>query len=147
VRRDYGPVQLADYLGTFRSNVDKARHFGLMPEPDRGGKRWSAALAEQICTSWPDILPELECVGAPGLKQRGWTEAMIRDLLGEPDLYADNPHYKTAAPRRLWRLRKVEAAEAGPEFTQRRERAKRQSAAAAKAVETKKTWKAQGGYG
>ena len=50
---------------------------------------------------------------APGLKARGWTESMIRDLLGDPDAYADNPHYKSAAPRRLWRLQRVEAAAAG----------------------------------
>lgn len=27
------------------------------------------------------------------LKARGWTATMIDDLLGEPDHYADNPHY------------------------------------------------------
>jgi hypothetical protein len=70
---------------------------------------------------------------------------MIRDLLGDPDLRTDNPHYKTAAPRRLWRLQKVEAAEARPEFASRRERAARQCAAAGKAAETRKIWKALGG--
>ena len=40
---------------------------------------------------------------------------MIRDLLGEPDVLTDNPHYKTAAPRRLWLLQKVAAAEATAE--------------------------------
>lgn len=33
-RRDYGPYQLADWLGTFRGTIDRARFFGLMPEPD-----------------------------------------------------------------------------------------------------------------
>jgi hypothetical protein len=147
-RPDYGPHQLADYLGTFHGAVDRARHFGLLPEPDRGGgKRWSAAAADEIHRRWPQIKAAIECVGAPGLKERGWTEAMIRDLLGEPDLLTDNPHYKTAAPRRLWLLRKVEAAEASPEFPARRERAARACDAAARAVETKKIWKALGGYG
>ena len=147
-RPDYGPHQLADYLGTFHGSVDRARRFGLLPEPDRGGgKRWSAALADEIHRRWPEIKAAIECVGAPGLKERGWTEAMIRDLLGEPDLLTDNPHYKTAAPRRLWLLRKVEAAEASPEFAARRERAVRACDAAARAVETKKIWKALGGYG
>ena len=145
-RRDYGPHQLADFLGTFHGSVDRARDFGLIPEPDRGGgKRWSAAAAEEIRSRWPEITPELECVGAPGLKARGWTEAMIRELLGDPDVLTDNPHYKSAAPRRLWRLRKVEAAEATPGFTSRRERATRQCAAAAKAAGTRKIWKALGG--
>jgi hypothetical protein len=149
-RRDYGPVQLAQYLHAcwpdLRGSVDRARHFGLLPEPDRGGgKRWSAALAEEIRARWPQIAAASRCIGAPGLRQRGWTEAMIRDLLGDPDLTADNPHYKTAAPMRLWRLQRAEAVEATPEFAGRRERAELQCAAAARGAETKKIWKALGG--
>jgi hypothetical protein len=141
-RRDFGPRQLADYLGAFYGQVDRARDFGLLPEPDRARRRWSAAAAEEIRSRWRQIAAEVECIGAPGLKTRGWTEAMIRDLLGDPDVLTDNPHCQTAAPRRL---RKVEAAEAAPGFAQRRERAARQCAAAGKAAETRKIWKALGG--
>jgi hypothetical protein len=144
-RRDYGPRQLADYLGAFYGKVDRARDFGLLPEPDRARGRWSAAAAEEIRARWPEIAPAVECIGAPGLKARGWTEAMIRDLLGKPDLEVDNPHYKSAAPMRLWRLQRAEAAEATPEFASHRERAERQRAAAGKAAETRKIWKALGG--
>ena len=148
-RRDYGPVQLADYLRAcwpdIRGSINNARHFGLLPEPDRARGHWSAATAEGVRARWPEIAAAARCIGASGLKARGWTEAMIRDLLGEPDLLADNPHYKSAAPWRLWRLRKVEAAEATAEFTSRRERAERQCAAAAKAAGTRKIWKALGG--
>ena len=144
-RRDYGPHQLADYLGAFHGAVDRARHFGLLPEPDRPRGRWSAAAADKIHARWPEIKAAIECIGAPGLKARGWTEGMIRDLLGDPDLLTDNPHYKTAAPRRLWCLQKAEAAEATPEFAERRERAERQCAAAGKAALTRKVWKALGG--
>lgn len=145
-RPDYGPHQLADYLGTFHGTVDRARHFGLLPEPDRARGRWSAAAADEIYRRWPEIKAAAECVGAPGLKARGWTEAMIRDLLGDPDLLTDNPHYKTAAPRRLWRLQKVEVAEAEPGFARRKEDAARQCASAAKAADTRRVWKALGGY-
>ncbi len=100
---------------------------------------------EEIRIRWPEIAAAVKCIGAPGLTARGWTVAMIRDLLGKPDLTVDNPHYKTAAPMRLWRLQRVEAVEASPEFTQRRERAVRQCAAAARGAETKKIWKALGG--
>lgn len=149
-RRDYGPVQLGNYLracwpDTYGS-VDRARTFGLLPEPDRGGgRRWSAAVAEQIRGRWPEIAAASRCIGAYGLKERGWTESMIRDLLGEPDLYADNPHYNTAAPMRLWRVQRAEAAEAAPEFTAARERAARQCAAAARAAETRAVFKALAG--
>lgn len=139
--RDYGPRQLADYLGAWYGQVDRARHFGLLPEPDRARGRWSAAAAEQIRARWAETAAAVECIGAPGLKARGWTEAMIRDLLGKPDLYADNPHYKTAAPRRLWLLRRAEAAEALPGFAARKERAARQSAAATRVAEMRKVWK------
>lgn len=146
-RSAYGPIQLAEYLGAFYSHVDRARELGLIPEPDRGGRRWPAALAEEIRGRWPEIAAAVECVGAVGLKERGWTAAMIRDLLGKPDTMRDNPHHKSAAPMRLWRLQHVEAVEATPEFAQRRTRAARQRASAAKAVQTKKIWKLLGGYG
>lgn len=149
-RRDYGPRQLADYLGALYGRVDNARIFGLLPEPDRGGgKRWSAALAEDIRARWPEINAAATCIGAVGLRERGWTEGMIRDMLGDPDLCVDNPHYKSAAPMRLWRLQRAVAAEATDEFMRRRERAVQQAPmrarAAARGVETKKIWKALGG--
>jgi hypothetical protein len=144
-RRDYGPRQLADYLDAPYGRVDNARFFGLLPEPDRARRRWSAALAEQIRARWPEIDAASKCIGAPGLRERGWTEVMIRDLLGEPDLRVDNPHYSSAAPMRLWRLHRAEAAEATSEFARRRERAARQCAAAIKAAGTRKLWKALGG--
>lgn len=115
-----------------------------MPEPDRARARWSAALAEQIRVRWPEINAASTCIGAPGLRKRGWTEAMIRDLLGDPDLMAGNPHCKTT-PMRLWQLQRAEAAEASPEFAARRERAERQRAAAARGAETRAIWKALGG--
>jgi hypothetical protein len=37
------------------------------------------------------------------LKASGWTTAMIRDYLGEPDELATNARYKSAAPMRLYR--------------------------------------------
>jgi hypothetical protein len=148
-RRDYGPVQLADYLRACWpdtiGSVHNARTFGLLPEPDRARGRWSAALAEEIRVRWPEIAAAARCIGAAGLRERGWTEAMIRDLLGKPDLRVDNPNYSTAAPMRLWRLQRADAAEATPEFARRRDRAARQCAAAAKAAETRKIWKALGG--
>ena len=83
VRRSaYGPVQLAEYLGASYTHVSRAREWQLIPEPDRSGRRWSAALAEAIRARWPEVQAAVECVGAVGLKERGWTDAMIRDLLG-----------------------------------------------------------------
>jgi hypothetical protein len=143
---DYGPFQLQDYLRAcwpeVIGGVHAARHFGLIPEPDRARGRWSAALAEQIRATWPQTAAAAKCIGAYGLKERGWTDSMIRDLLGKPDLLADNPHYKSAAPWRLWRLQRAEAIEAAPEFAARKERAERQCASARKGAELRQTFKA-----
>jgi hypothetical protein len=149
IRRDYGPVQLADYLRAcwpdVRGSVDNARHFGLLPDPDRARGRWSAVVAEQIRVRWPETAAAAQCIGAWGLKERGWTESMIRDFLGKPDLRVDNPHYKSAAPMRLWRLQRAEAIEVTPEFAAARERAGRRCAAAAQAAETRAVFRALGG--
>ena len=78
-----------------------------------------------------------EYITPAGLKgKRGWTDPQIRNLLGEPDKTAKNPHYSTAAPMRLYLIKKVESAEASRQFTRNVPDAKRKSAAA-KAVKTK----------
>jgi hypothetical protein len=144
-RDDYGPHQLAGFLGTYRSTIERARHFGLIPGPDMPRGRWSAAVADDLLGRWAEIEAATECIGAAGLKARGWTETMIRDLLGDPDWLADNPHCKSAAPMRLWRVQRAGQAEASPGFAARQEQARRACAAAAKAAETKKIWKLLGG--
>jgi hypothetical protein len=137
---------MADYLGAFYGQVDRARLFGLLPAPDRGGgRRWSASVVEEIRGRWAEIAAAAECVGAPVLRERGWTESMIRDLLGEPDTTRDNPYYKCAYPMRLWRLQRAEAIEVTPEFAARRARGAVQCASAAKGAETRRIWKALGG--
>lgn len=45
-RRDYGPVQLAEYLGLTRWQLDRALADGLIPASDKNRGRWSAAIAE-----------------------------------------------------------------------------------------------------
>ncbi|CAM3986322.1 hypothetical protein NOGI109294_21170 [Nocardiopsis gilva] len=66
----------------------------------------------------------------PDLRQRGWSPAMIRDLLGEPDHTRPNPIFRSGAPMALYRVSRVEDAEAGSDFTRRAEQAARRAAAA-----------------
>ncbi len=68
--------------------------------------------------------------------ERGWTDYTIRRILGEPDKYACNPHYKNAAPMRLYLIKRVDEAEKSCYFTRHVPSAK-QKLAAAKAVRTK----------
>ncbi|MFI6103128.1 hypothetical protein [Streptomyces sp. NPDC051310] len=51
-----------------------------------------------------------------GLRQRGWTDVMVRELLGEPDVQGRDPRRWTPAPVRLYLLARVEAVERTPEF-------------------------------
>jgi hypothetical protein len=73
-----------------------------------------------------------------GLKARGWTDALIRDLLGEPDLLVDNPHYRRAAPMRLYAVARVEAVEASPAWQETQGARHARKAAAQRATETKR---------
>lgn len=57
-------------------------------------------------------------VSLAGLKARGWTPALIATFLGAPDLVRDNPHYKSAAPMRLYALARVEEVEASDAYRQ-----------------------------
>lgn len=46
-RRAYGPLQLAEYLGLFPFQVERARATGLIPAQDRS-RGWSAAIAGEL---------------------------------------------------------------------------------------------------
>jgi hypothetical protein len=50
-------------------------------------------------------------LSAAGLKDRRWTDSMIKTLLGQPDETATNPIYKSGPPMRLYLLERVEQTE------------------------------------
>lgn len=54
-----------------------------------------------------------------GLKERGWTDAMIRDLLGEPDERVKRSPYSRKPPYCVYDLERVQAVERQPEFARR----------------------------
>lgn len=86
--------------------------------------------------------PKKQRVTLSTVKSRGWTEAMVREVLGEPDATAPNPHYRSAgAPMRLYYLDRVIAAESTDEFAaakakaDRRRKSSRKGLQAARAVQ------------
>lgn len=79
-----------------------------------------------------------EMLTMPRLKERGWTEAMVRDLLGEPDELRPNPVHRSAAPMRLWSAERVADIEAGEEFAARLARGKTRSAASVAGAERRR---------
>ena len=70
---------------------------------------------------------EIQYINKSLLKQRGWTESMIKTFLGEPDAEKDNPIYKSAAPMKLYDMKRVLAAESNEGFKERKIRAANRS--------------------
>ena len=120
--------------------------FGTLPAPKdaapstaMGKKRVVKQLRDHEPTK-PEKPAEPEYISVTGIKlQYNVTDKFVK-LLGEPDMEGENPHYKSAAPTKLYRRKRVadfveKMKLENPAFMERM--AKRQSKAA-KAVETKK---------
>ncbi|MEU6484850.1 hypothetical protein [Streptomyces sp. NPDC046887] len=75
---------------------------------------------------------------ADGLRGRGWTDGMVGELLGWPDVQGRDPRRRTVAPVRLYLLARVEAVERSPEFAGCAEAAGRGGAAARAAAERRR---------
>ncbi|MEE1815561.1 hypothetical protein PUR59_11135 [Streptomyces sp. SP18ES09] len=57
-------------------------------------------------------------VAFAGMRRRGWSDAMVQELLGTPDVQGRDPRRWSLAPVRLYLLARVETVERTPEFTE-----------------------------
>ncbi|MFF9425514.1 hypothetical protein ACIQMY_00335 [Streptomyces sp. NPDC091368] len=57
-------------------------------------------------------------VAFAGMRRRGWSDAMVRELLGTPDVQGRDPRRWSLAPVRLYLLARVETVERTAEFTE-----------------------------
>src|SRR3954447_375258 len=74
------------------------------------------------------------CWTVPELRKRGWTDRLIRKLLGEPDEIKRSLHFWKAPPTQLYACDRVIAAESDPAFVAyQASRAKRSAASKATA--------------
>ena len=71
------------------------------------------------------------------LKERDWTEGMIKKFLGDADLEKSNPHYKSASPMKLYFLDRVTSIEGTEEFSRAKEKACIRKVVAVKAVKSR----------
>lgn len=77
-RRDYGPVQLATYLGLEQWQFSRARRAGLIPARDRARGRWSAVVADDALARIDQIraavgsVPDLGAVRAAEVLSCAW---------------------------------------------------------------------------
>lgn len=72
------------------------------------------------------------------LKERGWTDKLIRDLLGEPDKLKVNYHYLTGPKIQLYEQQRAEKLESDDAWKKAQENREKRKASAQKAVETKR---------
>ena len=61
------------------------------------------------------------------LKERGWTEAIVRRLLGAPDATMPDPVFRSGARMGLWRVDRVHAAQTTEEWARAVDAAHEQS--------------------
>lgn len=76
-------------------------------------------------------------ISLSSLKDRGWTESIIKKMGVEPDREEVNPHYRCAAPMKLYDVRRIESIEATDEFRTLYNAALKRRMAAKKAADTK----------
>ena len=85
------------------------------------------ALAGSMLAQYKDGISDNELMettwSAAALRRRGWTDTLVRDLLGEPHWLAPNPKYPNAgAPMKLWHRDSVEQLERTAIWQKRRSR-------------------------
>src|SRR5262249_49184446 len=73
----------------------------------------------------------------PELRERGWTDALVKRFLPENDDVRDNPYSKKAGLMRLYKKETVQAIENMDEFAAAKIKPARQKEFAKKAVKTK----------
>lgn len=108
--------------------VSYSRQIGNeMKKPNTANKSASSQQAE----SHPKRYQRDELLSATELRERGWTESMIKRILGDPDDTRPNPRYKHAGhPMRFWSRARVDQIETTDEFRERAQQAKKRSAKA-----------------
>jgi hypothetical protein len=98
---------IADFLGA--------------PVSERNGRRYYSAgsiVAAEAQAPLIDAVRRHRAVTQAALRKRGWSRADIKALLGDPDLVLPNPEFHSAAPMKLYRVGRVEDAEAVHRLTQ-----------------------------
>ena len=71
------------------------------------------------------------------LRQRGWSDRLIRELLGKPDTIRDSAYHWKGPPRQLYACDRVVVAEADPAFISYQGSRARRSAASKATAERK----------
>jgi hypothetical protein len=79
-----------------------------------------------------------EYITTSGLRERGWTAKLIRDFAGNPDKTERNPVYKSAAPMRLYLLKRIKRIENTKKFRVASEKSKKRKESALRSADKKR---------
>lgn len=123
MRRGSGRKNMNKEINPFRSPKS--------PRPLRPGRCFCLVMK----TNTVDYKPVLSI---SKIKERGWTETMVRKFLGDPDGQKENPFYRKAAPMKVYLEERVIAAEQTLDFIAAQQKLVERKIAADKAVQTKK---------
>ena len=108
------------------------------------GRRITVRDPDDIERVLPDddpIVIELTYFSTKQLKERGWTDGLIRKYLSEPCGRGPNPYYKSAPPMKLWATSRVVEAEqtvAANDLEEAKRKKPKRSEAGMKSAETKR---------
>jgi len=72
------------------------------------------------------------------LKERGWTESIIKKMEITPDLFKQNPYYKSSPAMKLYSIESIKKLEKTEQFIKLKEKSEKRKKSAKKAVESKK---------
>ena len=72
------------------------------------------------------------------LKERGWTTALVKRFLGEPDELRANPHFRSGPKMKLYNRQRVDEVEASEEYRDAQESRRGRQAAVQKSLDTKR---------
>ena len=108
------PEMLAHVLAKIKPGTHQFNSMNTPQPSSIGGE------ATKVRTAQPK---QQDYYSVSSLKHRGWTDAMIRDMLGDPDKRGVNPHYRSAFKTRLYLITRVKGVEATPQFVERLKKA------------------------
>lgn len=114
-------AELRDRLVQFRDEADAIRAV-LDRDPTEHGSQTKLprqTLVERMMSEETALDLWTPRFTKKDLKQRGWSDALIHELLGLPDWTEPNPHVPTAAPMCCWRQERVVAVEQSDKFRDR----------------------------
>lgn len=133
-----------DYAVKFYNNEHHPQFFGnreaLVHAIRRSyamGSRSTKEKIEEFLEASPKTENSEQYITLSTVKDRGWTETMLKKLSVQPDKFATNPYYKNASQMKLYSLARIKEIENTQQFNELYKKSQMRRESAQKAVNTK----------